>query len=425
MLAMLGLWLAYRSGKRRRLVDDIPTSKTTGVFIGLTELKGTAEVDCPPLVSYLAEISCVHFLWNVQERWSRTVIETYTDSKGNIQTRTRHESGWTTVASGGGAIPFYLKDDFGVIRVLPEGAQIEPLSVFSETCGRGDSLYYAKGPSSAIANSDHIRQFTETAIPLHTPLYVMGQARERQDVVAPEIAEDKNAPLFLISTRTEKQISSGYKWKQRGLLILGLIVCIGGFIWRDSQLNFRPESRVLFYALAGAGYLFTAVLGWVWMVYNSLVGLRQRVRQAWSQVDIQLKRRFDLIPNLVETVKGYRDHEARLQTELAQIRSQMIATPPGVTGPDYAAVTKTLFAIREAYPELNASESFLRLQKELSDTEQRIALARGYFNEIAYHYNVRLEIIPDRFVARLALLQPQPLMAANDFERAPVVVSFQ
>src|SRR5579864_9561044 len=93
-LGLLFFFLAIRAGRRQRLIDDLPTSKTTGVFIGLVELKGTAEAE-RPLVSFLAEESCVHFSWHVDEHWSRTVTETYTDSEGRTQTRTRTESGWT------------------------------------------------------------------------------------------------------------------------------------------------------------------------------------------------------------------------------------------------------------------------------------------------------------------------------------------
>jgi hypothetical protein len=139
-------------------------------------------------------------------------------------------------------------------------------------------------------------------------------------------------------------------------------------------------------------------------------------------VDVQLKRRHDLIPNLMNAVQGYRDYEKNLQTELAAMRSQLTATPPGVAGPDYRSVNQTVIAIAERYPELKASESFASLQRNLIDTEQRIALARGYFNDIATFYNTRLEIVPDKFVASLGAMQKQALMEANDFERAPVKV---
>ncbi|MEY2410831.1 MAG: hypothetical protein QOF48_3501, partial [Verrucomicrobiota bacterium] len=186
-LALLCLMAAYRAGKRGRLIDNLPTSKTTGVFIGLVEIKGTAESSAP-LTSHLSETACVHYSWSVEERWSRTVTESYTDSDGKSRTRTRHESGWTNVAEGGEMISFFVQDDCGIVLVRPEGARIEPIQVFQESCGRGEALYYGKGPPGSVSSSDHVRRFIENAIPLHAPLYVMGQARERADVVAAEIA---------------------------------------------------------------------------------------------------------------------------------------------------------------------------------------------------------------------------------------------
>jgi len=197
---------------------------------------------------------------------------------------------------------------------------------------------------------------------------------------------------------------------------------VGFMVWRDLALNVDPQREIVVYVVIGCGYLFLGALLWVWMVYNSLVDLRQRVRAAWALVDIQLKRRFDLIPNLVNCVKGYRDHEAQLQAELAVLRSQLDATPPGAAGPDHGAVSSQVIAIAERYPELKANDAFLALQKSLSDTEQRIALARSYFNEIATHYNTRLETVPERYIAALGAMKPQALMEANDFERAAVEV---
>ena len=421
LLAIVSLVLALRDGRRRRLIDNLPTSKTSGVFIGFVELKGAAE-SAKPLTSYLAGQQCVHFAWTVEEHWSRTYTTTETDSKGHTRTVTRHESGWTRVGGGGKTIPFYLQDDYGVVLVQPDGAKIEPLTLFDETCGPGAQLYYGKGPASAVANSDHRRRFVETGIPLKTELYIVGRSRERQDIVAPEIAADEHAPMFLISTRSEEQVSSGMKWGSRGWTVLGLIATIAFTVWRDAAMNIDPASRLGLYLVVAAVYLFIGLLTWILMVYNCLVDVRNRVRQAWSLVDIQLRRRFDLIPNLVSCVKGYRDHESQLQAELAALRNQLAATPPGVSGPDHGAVSKTVISIAERYPELKGDDAFLELQKTLSDTEQRIALARSYFNEIATHYNTRLKIVPERFVARLGAMKSQPLMEANNFERAPVKV---
>ena len=303
--------------------------KTTGVFIGLVELKGTAEAE-RPLVSYLAEERCVHYAWSIDERWSRIVTETYTDSEGKTQTHTRYESGWTTVDSGGETLDsFYLKDDSGAIRVRSEGAKLECVSVFDETCSPPSALYYGKGPSRSVGDSDHVRRFHEQAIPLHHDLYLMGHCREREDVVAPEIAADKKAPLFLISTRSEEQIRSGFGWGYWSWGIFGLLLCLGSFIGRDLATNQDTARRCPLYLIPAAGFFAVGGLGWLWMVFNSLMDLHQRVRQGWAQVDVQLQRRHDLIPNLVNTVKGLSDHEKNVQTELAQTRAQLTATLPG------------------------------------------------------------------------------------------------
>lgn len=285
-LAALGCLLgAFSFLRRKRLIDDLPTSKTQGVFIGLAELKGTAESETP-LTSYLAETRCVQYHWQIEEHWSRTVHETYTDAQGRTRTRTRQESGWSTVASGGQSAPFYLKDDTGVIRIVPDGATIHGATIFDEACTPDSALYFGKGPAHEVANSDHRRRFRETAIPLHTTLYVMGQAHERQDVVAAEIAYDKDAPMFMISTRTEKQLSTGYHRWFWFWLVLGLVAALGGLGVSNLLVGVVPHYQP--YIIASAAFMIAFGLGWVWTVYNSLVNLHHRVEQAWSQVDVQL-----------------------------------------------------------------------------------------------------------------------------------------
>ena len=422
LIAIFSLVASLRADRRKRLIDNLPTSKTQGVFIGLVELKGTVQCE-QPLVSYLAGAQCVYYSFDVEERWSRWVTETVSDGKGGTRTITRQESGWTSVASRVESTPFYVQDDTGSLLVRPEGARIEALGVFSETCSPMNALYYAKGPAGGIMNSDHVRRFSETAIPLQAPLFIIGQARERQDVVAPEIAVDPNAREFLISVRTEEQVSSGLGWQIWLFFFLGAIAAPGGHVLRDLALNqeITPLS-IGIYIGEFSLYVFLWTIGWIVTVYNSLVELRQRVEQGWGQVDIQLKRRHDLIPNLVDTVKGYRDHETSTQTALAALRSQLSATPPGQAGDDFRSVQGQINILKEAYPELKADTNFLALQQSLSDTEQRIALARSYFNSIATFYNTRLQVVPDRFIAALGRMKPRALMEANDFERAEVKV---
>jgi len=424
IVAIIALWLSLRACKRRRLIDNLPTSKTQGVFIGLVELKGTVECEAP-LTSYLSEIPCVYFSYHIEERWSRWVQVEESDGKGGTRTVTRQESGWTTVASEIRSTAFYLKDDTGHILVHPEGARIEAIGVFSESCTPMNPLYYGKGPASGVIDSDHVRRFVETAIPLQAPLFLVGQARERKDMVAPEIAADPQAADFLISTRSEEQVSSGLGWQLLLYFLLGAVVAPGGHIAYDlSQDTPIPTTSILMFIGELLTFLFVWFIGWFITVYNSLVELRQRVEQGWSQVDVQIKRRHDLIPNLINVVKGYRDHEAETQQALAAMRSQLTATAPGEAGGDFHAVQAQVQILKEAYPELKADQNFLALQKSLSETEQRIALARSYFNSIATFYNTRLGVIPDRFIASVGAMKPKALMEANDFERAPVEVKF-
>lgn len=176
---------------------------------------------------------------------------------------------------------------------------------------------------------------------------------------------------------------------------------------------------IIFSVLA---YLGLWAAGWAWMAHDSIIGLRERVRQGWSLIDVQLKRRHDLLPALSATVAALSAHEREVQTLVADLRAQSQATRPGTAGPEFDGLAPKLRVVVEKYPELKAHEGFTALQRELVTTEQRIALARAYYNDIATHYATRLEIIPDRWIASLRKLTPEPLLAATHFERANVEV---
>ncbi len=413
--------LCFSRIRKKRLLQNLPTSKTTGVYIGLVELKG--KVECgQPLTSYLAQIPTVYYCFDVSEHWSRTVVETVMDSKGRPTIRTRTESGWTSVNSGSAQTPFDLRDDYGKVQILPEGARIEPVNVFSSECTPLDDLYYSKGPDTAIADSTYRRRFTEQAIPVDAEIYIMGQAREREDRVAPEIAADPEAPLFLISTRTEEQICKGLSLQIWLAGIFGAVLFIGSHALRDHLVGVLavaiPFER---YAVVLGVYLLIFLAGWIWIVYNILVNLRQRVWQAASLVDVQLKRRNDLIPRLVEVVRGLKDHEITLQSELAMLRSQAASTSPQ-TSTGYQNCSRTIRFLAEKYPALTAQEAFLKLQKEISATEDRIALARSFYNEIATAFNTHLEVLPDSLVAKMMRLSMEELFQTPDTEKATPVV---
>ncbi len=422
LLALFFLWFSLRQRRRHRLLHDLPTSKVRGVFIGLVELKGSAESETP-LRSHLAEKPCVHYTWRVEEHWRRTRTETYTDSKGKRKTRTVTTTGWDTVAQGGDTQDFYLRDDTGPVLVRPAGAKIDTVGMFSRTVTRSDPLYHGKAPPVVVNGSTGQRRFTERGIPLHARLYVVGTSRERRDIVAPEIASAPGAE-FIVSCRSEESVKNGMAAGSWFAWVLGLVALPLGLFFGYGDSPYRPAALPLYCTLLALAWLAAWAVGWVWMAHDSLVGLRERVRQAWSLIDVQLKRRHDLIPALARSVEALASHEQSTQTAVAELRAQSQATRPGLAGPDPHAVAPLLRAVVERYPNLRADEGFAGLHRELVETEQRIALARAYYNDIATHYATRLEIIPDRFVARLRKLVPEPLLAATDFERAPVTVNF-
>lgn len=428
LAAIALLVLGCRTLKKKRLIEDIPTSRVAGLFLGLSEVKGRAEMR-RPRVSFLAEIDCVHYAYTIQEKWQRTVTETYTDSKGKTRTRTRTETGWTCVAEGGESPPFMVRDETGSVRVVPSGAKIQALQVFSETCGAHDPLYYGKGPSGAVVNSVHQRSFTELAIPVGQDLYILGTARLRKDGVTPMIGHDPDDGNFLISVKQEERIV-----RTQGILTLvqlsfGLVFAVvgisllaaGGF--RESFGQWL-EDAWHFPALAAAGYLFLVGIWVLILIYNGLVYLRNRVRNAWSQIDIQLRRRFALIPRLVTLVQAFADHEAGLFEEIARHRTPGLVRKSGcdAAGANHEAETQNRFlgrllALVEDHPDLGSSRQFLYLQKRLSLTEDRIALARAFYNESVTLYNTRIATIPDLLVARLARFRPESNLRFRDLDR--------
>jgi len=158
-----------------------------------------------------------------------------------------------------------------------------------------------------------------------------------------------------------------------------------------------------------AVYIIAAVVVliaiWTVLIFNHLVRLGNEAKRGWSNIDVQLKRRTDLIPNLVEAVKGYAAHERAVFDEVTAARTAMQqATGPAQAGEANKQATAAigrLFAVSEAYPQLRASENFQKLQDELTDTEDKIAAARRYYNQTVYQYNSRLQSFPDLIVAKL------------------------
>ena len=170
------------------------------------------------------------------------------------------------------------------------------------------------------------------------------------------------------------------------------------------------------------------IIIWIAATYNSLVVLKNRVKDQWSQIDVQLKRRFDLIPNLVETVKGYAKHEKETFDGVVNARNSFnsATTPEGEIKADNEltkAVSK-LFALAESYPDLKANTNFQELQTELSETESKISYARQFYNDTVLKYNNKIQTVPSNIVANMFKFKPETFFEAKDTEKENVKVKF-
>lgn len=177
------------------------------------------------------------------------------------------------------------------------------------------------------------------------------------------------------------------------------------------------------------GGILVVVVLWLIALFNSLIKARNRVEEAYSDIDVQLKRRYDLIPNLVETVKGYMQHEARTLQAVTDARSIAMKAEEAPTRAKaeniLTGALKTLFAVAENYPDLKASTNFAKLQDELSDTENKIQASRRFYNGMVRDFNTKIQVFPSNLVAQSLKFSPFTFFETGDEkERENVAVKF-
>lgn len=170
------------------------------------------------------------------------------------------------------------------------------------------------------------------------------------------------------------------------------------------------------------------IAAFVWYLYNSIIVAKMRVSEALSQIDVQLKRRTDLIPNLVTTVKGYAKHERELFEEVTKARSSLVSAKgpaeKAQANNQLSQTLKSIFAIAENYPDLKASQNFMELQDELSDTENKIAYARQFYNSNVLDFNAKLQVFPNVIFAKFLNFKQAEFFGITDEDKKPVKVSF-
>lgn len=176
------------------------------------------------------------------------------------------------------------------------------------------------------------------------------------------------------------------------------------------------------------GIVAVILVIFLWSLYNGLVTMKAQIDEAWSQIDVQLKRRTDLIPNLVTSVKGYAKHEKSVFENVTKARTALMkADSPEKMAKANDALSgalKSLFAVAENYPQLRANENFLQLQKELGDTEDKVAYARQFYNSTVMDYNVKVKVFPNMLLAGAFGFTEKPFFKTEGEERSAVKVEF-
>ncbi len=174
--------------------------------------------------------------------------------------------------------------------------------------------------------------------------------------------------------------------------------------------------------------IVAVILLFLWFIYNGLITTKMRVSEALSQIDVQLKRRADLIPNLVETVKGYASHEKDLFEKVTKERAALVSAKgmadKASANNQLSQTLKSIFAVAENYPDLKASQNFLGLQEELSDTENKIAYSRQFYNSSVLDYNTKIKVFPNIFFAQLLNFKDAEFFEADQKDKEKVEVKF-
>lgn len=382
LVALVALWFWWLFLKRKRLIQDVPTSAAKGVALGLNELIGTVVADQTEQ-SPQAGLDCV---W-----WRNTFYEKDSDK------------GWEKKGEKvGGPISFLLHDDSGAIRVHPRRAEVVAPEVYDGPHVSGvlrdpDASLVSRYIAQRVDGTKR-RKVVEHVIRADDPVYVLGTAQLPYESLEPHIGADREggAP-FLVRVGTEQEAL----FAQRvGTVVGGMISVVAGagagVAWADGQeihaelvpwTEIDPVAPLVFAAVIVAAMAAISLV----FVYNGLIRLRHRAQAAWGLIDVQLRRRHDLIPNLVEVVKAHADHERGVQTSIAELRSQLAHDLPSAPSDDAVrtadaeiqaetAALDRLLALAEAYPALTADAAYSKLRAELVDTEDRVALAREFYN---------------------------------------------
>ncbi|MCP4835912.1 MAG: hypothetical protein GY895_14250 [Phycisphaera sp.] len=367
LLGAIGLQYGMRRVQLKRLIENVPVTPCDEVEIGVTEVIGRVEnldpKDAERLAGPLTGKDCVWFDYHVQE-W-----------RGSGKNRHLH-----TIERTKEHVRFHCKDDSGHIPIHLEGARI--------INGR-----------SAVKKSGN-RVYTEKSLREGDPLYVLGSGEiDPSTGDSLMIRQDPDGLPYLVSNLPEsriktRQITAGF-W----LLALGMSSITSVVLFTTSFLGTASAMAQL---LAAMGSIILVSMLVLIILYNDLVFLQQRVRTAHANIDVALKKRLELVPNLQEVAKGYAAHESETQRLVAGLRASLAADPSKDREEDASTNTaiRRLLAVRESYPDLKADMVFADLMRRLTTVENEITARRRGFNATVERYRSRIHTLPEAIIAR-------------------------
>jgi hypothetical protein len=398
--------LGFRALQQRRIVVGIPTSAAAGVHIGLNRVQGAPQPLGKTLVSPLTRTECAGWSSRVEEEWRKESMW-----------RWRRRPRWRVVAEQTSEGDFDLVDDSGAIRVAIAGATITGYCAYRREIPEDDPEFLEVAPAPEAPGGTGRRRVVELVIPLATATTVVGTARLRDDAPRPELTWDPDDRRLMVSsiglsTAAARQVVTAVA------LLLGAVglLAIAPLAIRPSDTEYwravEESDEWIPLLVIGAALVFVAY--WVRYLFNDFVGLRERVARAHSLIAVELQRRHDLLPALAKVVSEGAQHERELLANLTQARvsNQGVSGFEQVDSADTDAAAE-MIAVAERQPELRADEGFRQIQASIVDSENRIALARRFYNDSVTLYNERRAEMPASIVASVFRFRSAMLYRAN------------
>ncbi len=383
--------------KVKRLIEHLPTAPVSGVVYGLSEIKGTAEPhpDADLLTAPLSEEPCIYYYY---------------------QEKKKSNDSWTTVRQEEQCVPFRCRDDSGFIAI--DARDYDPHR--EETSQNVADAPHAEFIAATTTSRTHdARKYRERRIEPGDALYVLGSAtidaetHDRLRITNTDTDTEDDLP-FIVSSRPEKDVMLRKAFSAFALLAVGVVAAVGiGLATAGMVVSFGPAlyatttGFALTYLMAGLGIMY----------YNDLVFLKRRVDRNWSNIDVALAKRFDLITRLVDVVQGYLDHEVEVLETISEARAlheeNTPADPSDTRLNAEERIRHTITATIEDTPALHGHAVAEELMDALDEVETEVALMRAGYNAIVERYNARCRHIPEVFIARLAGFTSAPYYTAD------------